>query len=244
MSWIKNFFANSEFSLLMDLVSPAFFKVIKPLDGLYVAKKLSQNLLDKKTFKEITSSQNLSSINLLWTEKVSDIPVNKPVDSGTAEKILELYFYQLFHGQTVILDLRHESFSTVHSSNVGVQWSPRPFYWKFSETFLEGMKTVYQGFFNDESILVDRGLKILEMLPLKNQFMHHFGNASQEKIFFKINDFKESFHRIFTKCMKDGISLHQDFIPFGIYLTLLYQTLDSCTEPLNVKKSFNHACAK
>lgn len=70
---------------------------------------------------------------------------------------------------------------------------------------------------------------------LAGTFREHFGSAGNEMTRFSLDQFMLNFQKIFIDCKSNKIELHNDFIPFGVMLLSLYETLEKLDAAVNVK---------
>ena len=155
MSYRLNMFIHllkkSDWAFLLDFVSPAFFKVIPPLELVSNASALAKRTQDKELYRRAILAtreqitKTVPEIQLLegqMSHGHSDVLGFNP-DSATeeqrralAQRIVEIYFAQIFLHQTVFLDLRLSRFS---QSGTEWKWSPAPLLGVFTSDFLNSM---------------------------------------------------------------------------------------------------------
>src|SRR6476646_7105314 len=109
---------NSDFSSLSRLISHEFFKVISPAILFQLGMKLQQNRSDTRTWDTLRTSlaSSLAKSNL-GVQLEPHPKTETDLHDGAAqtrqiqgEKLLTLFFYQIFTQETWILDFRAESF--------------------------------------------------------------------------------------------------------------------------------------
>lgn len=151
------------------------------------------------------------------------------------EFVLQIYFFQIFHQNDLILDLGAKSFLENKS------WAPKPIFCRFNPQFLTGIRKVYEGLFLNQQISFREGLKILEIEPLEEVILRHFKNAQTHPIRFSLSDLKGSSKAAIVSLFKARRIPNKDMLAFGIYLSFLYQTLSKVDVPLDVHSAFNKA---
>ncbi|MAW08070.1 MAG: hypothetical protein CME61_07290 [Halobacteriovoraceae bacterium] len=166
-------------------------------------------------------------------------------DEEFGECILEFYFSQLLNQQIIFLDLRPERFSF---SEELVLFEPNGLYYEFSKDFLRGLKLIYEGFYCDEDDIFERGLELLGLISPDDDdhykseviliFKTHFSGAADSKLKFDLDEFRKSFHEIFSFILKHDKKLPNEFIFLGVYLVTCYMNLTRLDEALDVKKCF------
>ena len=234
----------SDFSLLLDFASPAFFDVVPTLKVLGVISELTRNYSDKVGFADACRSFNASlagPLDVSLFEKM-DSGVNEPAKSSgslvpsNAELALTIYFAQIFKADTAILDLRFSTF-------VGPkQWSPKPLFFRWDSHFRKAMTDIYSGFYDQDSERYAKGLHELQLDHASELFLAHFG-SDQTAVKFKLENFKRSFHDVFLSCKEHRVKLHPNFFALGAYLLSLYEHLETADVTLNVRDCYKKARA-
>jgi hypothetical protein len=168
---------------------------------------------------------------------------------GHGEKILEIYFGQLFaDAKPVHLDLRASFFAPRGDYLV---WRPSPLRHRFSVEFLESIRQLYQGFYHDDLLAFDRGLEGLgilkpaapekERLQVRHLFYEHFGEGRTAAVTFSLPRFQKSFDQIFSYFLEKEIPLHPEFALLGANLVTIYSNLQNIGAALDVRGSFLRA---
>lgn len=165
------------------------------------------------------------------------------------EKILEIYFTQLFHRESLVhLDLRGSFFAARGDI---LLWRPSQLRHKFSTKFLDSVCCLYQGFYHDKSEVFDVGLEGLGMIrtsmsaekrgEIRDLLFTHFGEGRTSPIIFSLAKFQKSFDEIFSYFLKNEVPLHPEFALLGANLATLYSNLQNIKAPLDVRSAFIRA---
>lgn len=208
--------------------------------------KISRRILSKDGYDDLYQSQKLQIDPYgitLTNETLSSIELSK--NKTVAEKILTLYFVQLFSPDGLFLDLRANHFAEENST---LKWHPTGFWTKFDDSFREGLLKVYDGFYLENDALYYEGLQEIGLLKpdfkdedkkvLGDLFREQFGGAQNENMKFKLEHFRTSIMRMSDFMLKKKVKISKDFLYLGIYLVTLYSTLEATNEALPVKQIF------
>jgi hypothetical protein len=229
---------------LASFVSPAFFDVMPAKSLWNRSRKLLSATRDREAFRHAVAERSnylqrsLPSIELVAERKSSAAPTAAP---GSPEKrgedVVELYFHQLFHGQTVLLDLRGTSFTPAGER---LLWHPASWLADWSPEFISALRDLYRGFYGHDDTRFRSGLSALSLTHSEDLFRKHFG-GDQERVTFRTVDFVDTFHQVFQRCKQARVALHPDFLPLGIYLAALYDHLEDLAVAVDVAKAFERA---
>jgi hypothetical protein len=208
--------------------------------------KLTKRLMHKEGFVELFKQQETFlapfQVKLVPEElKKENLVINK----STAERWLTLYFAQLFSPHGVFLDLRPHNFS---SDGDILKWHPTGLWHKFHEPFREGLIKIYDGFYLGNEELYHNGLVELGLADkdwsnedkkkLADLFKDQFGASLGEEMTFDLEGFKNSLIKITDFLMVKKVKISTDFLYLGIYLVLLYSSLEKSKEKLPVKQIY------
>jgi hypothetical protein len=158
----------------------------------------------------------------------------------TGDRILEIYFTQIFAGEETILDLRADSFSASEGSKL--HWRPKAFYVQWQFDFLKGLRDLYAGFYLDDEPRFKSGLHQLGLQDSGDALVSHLGSGDQRSVRFETSAFHTSFHDTFLACRDRGVALHRNFLALGIYLVCLYDVLESLDLEFDVRGAFERTC--
>lgn len=177
----------------------------------------------------------------------TEVPASsEPLSIHHGEKILEIYFTQLFRTDSPVhLDLRATFFSAQRDALV---WRPSPLRYQFSDPFLKSVRELYQGFYADKLEIFDKGLAGLGMIrtsmssgerhEIRDLLFAHFGEGRTAPVVFSVAKFQKSFDEIFSYFLKNEVPLHPEFALLGANLATLYSNLQNIKAPLDVRSAF------
>lgn len=235
----------SDWSFLLDFVSPAFFKIIPPLELVGQATALAKRTKSASLYNSLVA-------NFCLSERVTVLSSGMKLEEGQrpsahlndlsprerselAALIVDLYFAQLYAGRNMLLDLRLSRF---HCSQGAWSWSPAPLIGEFDPEFLNAMCRLYEGFYFENREMMTHALGDLGLEWAFDTFIHHFGEGDQTCVEFKISHFVQTFHDIFMSAKEKKKSLKGDFVQLGVALGLMYETLEKLGKPVDVRASF------
>ncbi len=198
----------------------------------------------KKMGQEVSAEQ-LEYLNkkykCLYFVKETD-GLERALPQVQGELLLEFYFSQLAQEGEVYLDL---SASHLQVSEQELLFSPNNLAVHFSTSFRTALRNLYNGFYHRqlqqfaqalEEIGLTSGLKSQQKNDLIQLFQSHFGQGDQTQQFFSLEQFNDSFFRIFQFLLKHEIKMSSSFLFLGISLITLYTSLDGGS--YNVRKAF------
>ncbi len=230
---------NNEWSQYMEYLSPVFFEVVPTLE---IAKLTTQL---GKTYARLNHKDEETPVRALI--EALDLPVIFREDRDSSEMLpslsrqergrilLELYFGQIMENDLAWLDLRSSTFEYLSKQWI---WSPGPWIMKWDPHFLESIRRIYRGYYLDDEQEYLAGLRELNLEHAAELFRKQFGPGDQSKVYFRMKDFRESFHQIFLSCKKARSQLHPNFFAFGLILSSLYEHLESLEDGFDVRKAF------
>jgi hypothetical protein len=240
---IGKILGSGQLGKLASFVSPTFFDVM-PAKALWKrSRALLAGTRDREAFRHAVAARASELDRLLPAIELSDgaTKSHSPVCGGSAETrgalVVELYFHQLFHGQTVLLDLRGPSFTP---SGDRLLWHPASWLANWSPEFIRALRDLYRGFYQHDDDRFRRGLSALSLTHSEDLFRKQFG-AGQDRVTFRTVDFVDTFHQVFQRCKQAHVALHPDFLPLGIYLAALYDHLEDLAVPVDVAGAFQRA---
>ncbi|NBX17625.1 MAG: hypothetical protein EBR09_09690 [Proteobacteria bacterium] len=248
MSLLKN----SEWAFLLDFVSPAFFKVIPPVELFSNATALAKRTRDHKFYEVMISDVGGHFAQVLPEVKViagtmthcGSFPsphVTDLVNAGeaarkhVASRIVEIYFAQILAGRAVFLDVRLNRFAVQDSV---VYWSPAPLTGVFSDEFLAAMGELYKGYYGGEPERMKSALSTIGLDWAYDVFIAHFGEGDQSDVRFAMSHFVHTFHDIFMLCKKNRKNLRGEFVQLGVILGLMYESLERLGVSVDVRSAF------
>jgi hypothetical protein len=234
----------SDWSQLTEYLSPVFFQIVPPLKMAQKIKSLCGGYLAPSRFREIVERLNLAlersplPVRIVTSQPPSDLtmPPSDTTGSGLTpgDVLLRLYFWQIFHLDEAILDLRAKAFPTARQIR---DWQPSPLFTSWDRGFLAAVRNLYQGFYVGPMALMDEALIVLGLYPAKDILLKHFG-ADQEHVTFTLSDFRSTFHEVFVACKHAKTTMHPDFLALGGMLACLYEHLEGLGGGYNVRHAF------
>lgn len=237
-----------DFAPLLGLVSPSFFDVVPAKTLSRQAWRLASSLRQKQPFEQqmhalagplaslgIEHAKRLEGEHLL--SQSANLQPQQRRHAG--EAVLRLYFALLLSPRQLSpLDLRPQ---TLHWTGSQLVWSPKNAWHQWDADFHRALVDVYAGFYFDNLDTFDRGLAVLGLQEAGPLFRRHFGEGDQTAVQFRKQAFTDSFESIFQHCKNNNIALRGDFVPLGLMLAALYDTLESLSEPMNARGAFTQA---
>ncbi len=204
--------------------------------------KLSRRIIKKEGYSELLVLQN-SYLRPFSIQLVEDAlkSVNLKHNAQAAEKILALYFAQLFSPHGLFLDLRSEGYQI---DGEILKWHPSGIWTQFKPEFSLGLSEIYDGFYLEDQRLFEAGLMKIGLTSphwpesdrkkLSELFKAHFGSSLGSMVF-DLETFKKSLLRVADFMLEKKVKISTDFLYLGIALVTLYSSLEISEEPLNVK---------
>lgn len=208
--------------------------------------KLSRRVLQKEGYAELFERQKtyLSPFKIDLVPQVSKAfdPQNKKL---AAERILTLYFAQLFSPHGLFLDI-----GPTHLEMDGevLDFNPNGVWTKFSPEFADGITDIYDGFYNDDDSLFHQGLiksglsspkwPQKDRDALADLFKSHFGASVSGEMTFELETFKKSFLKVADFLLEKKVKISTDFIYLGIALITMYSSLEKTNVSVNVKNVY------
>lgn len=238
-------FGGDEWRPLLDFVSPTFFDVVPLRSLLFQGRELVANAADRRGRARVEAEVAEAIAARGLALRLSPAPEEAaaahatPTDAtARGQRVLELYFAQLFGSGASLIDLRHGSLA---DAGDGTLWSPGPYFLHWDSAFLSGLRTLYEGFYGDDESAFDAGLDALDLAGSKELFERHFGE-NPGAVRFDRGHFVSTFHDVFERCRDEGVSLHRNFLPLGIYLASLHDHLGALGGgPFDVRSAFERA---
>ncbi len=236
---LRELLRGGEWSDLLDLVSPSFFDVLRPRDLQLEVRRLTANYVRRhavvRARRRLERQLRDAHVPIrLGVEAASGTP--NPRQRG--QWLLELFFRQLLHADEALLDLRFDRFSEQGDELV---WNPRPLLAQWDAEFLDTLRKLYVGYYEDDSPGFRNALDRLGLRCAEEIFASQFARGRQQSVAFRLSDFRRTFHDTFVQCRDCGATLHGGFVPFGIYLAFLYEHLERLGGEHDVIRAFR-AC--
>ncbi len=237
---------------VLKLLPKKAFKLLSVKETFRIATAATKSVFDKDSYEYSFSNRaekwKFDDIVLIRDHQPkAETSLNK--EAG--EKILKIYFSQFFEKDLPIhIDLRKSSFVLAES----FYWIPSKLHYKFSQDFLDGVCSLYSGFYSNNAHMFEEGLLKLGMIresmnneqknEMRELFFKHFGEGREAPVKFSLGKIQDSFNAIFSHFLKNDIPLNPEFALLGIYLVTLYLTLQEIPDELNVNAVFNEVIQK
>ncbi len=242
---LDGIFEGDEWRPLLEFVSPTFFDVVPLRALLSQGRELVGNATDapararvEAEVGEALAARGLALRLSRGAKAGSSADAAATDTAARGQRVLELYFAQLYGAEACLLDLRQRSF--VDGSDATL-WSPGPYYLRWDPDFLDGVRTLYEGYYGADDAAFDAGLRTLGIADSKDLFQRHFGDDPGSVRFDRAH-FVSTFHDVFVRCRDRGVSLHRNFLPLGVYLATLHDHLGALGGgPFDVRSAFERA---
>jgi hypothetical protein len=231
---------------LMKHVPTVLFEVVEWKLLVSELPKLSRRLLQKEGYDELFDLQSnfLETFGIHLVSDVPSIPAHQ-VGQPVAEKILCLYFAQLFSPHGLFLDLGP---THLDYNEGGLNFHPNGLWTKFHPDFSQGLKKIYDGFYLEDETIFHQGLLACGLTSkewpetdrekLAKLFKSHFGASLTSEMSFDLETFKESFFKVADFMLEKKVIISIDFLYLGIALVTLYSSLEKTKAKVNVKKVY------
>lgn len=242
---LKALLKGTELNQLLDVVSPAFWQVVPTRAVWGIGKQLIANHGDREGFAQAAERLRESldpgiMVGASTAESklsLADCPPAHRQEVG--ERILRLYFSQLMHYETTLLDLRPERFTViVDGDSARLVWNPKAYWLSWPAKFLGSLRDMYRGFYRDDEALFHQALEQLGLTSAKQAFVSHFG-SKQDAVMFETKYLIDSLHQSFVCCRDAKQTLDGEFLALGFYLTSMYQSLEQLGAPIDVRTLFS-----
>lgn len=257
MAFWRRLLAGSDWSHLLSLASPSFFDVVSARDLSARAADLARNWFDRKRYLDCVSGLSASlaeediGIDVFAVQPIrSLIPFRSepttleqcPV-SGDGNAVLRLFFRQIATRDTILLDLRACRFCRL-SGGARVNYRPLPLYAHWQPDFVEGVRQLYRGFYEDDAALFAQATRSLGVSAASDVFERAFGGEKKHSCKCSLAEFRETFHEVFLRCRDANVPFHPDFVTLGILLATLYDHLETLGGVYDVTSAYLQAKPK
>jgi hypothetical protein len=242
----------TEWKPFLDLLSPSFFRVVPAGPLLAELRRLAALYRNADIFERAVTrrSASLASARLpieVTAAKRADTPP-KPMDAAAArargQRILELYFHQIFDDGLTLLDLRQGRFTQPEAGDGALLWSPSGALGDWSPEFRGAVRALYRGFYNGDDRLFREGLSALGLAKAEEALRAQFGEGQQREVHFTLRDFQQKFQEVFVRCQATGSTIDTGFLALGLYLATLYEHLEALAQPFDARAAFEVATAR
>ena len=232
----------SSWSRFFAYASPALFDVIPARDLISQSRELFSNRRDAESFNQVRDKigglLQRSELDVELTDGprapgetgLADLPESNRQQAG--QRILEIYFMQVFAGPEALLDLRGEKFT--RSEQGGLRWRPGALYVHWEPEFLQGVRSLYTGFYLGDEAQFEVALRLLQIEGSGGLLRNLLGQDDPRRARFSTKTFHTNFHELFVSFRDRGLAIHRNFLPLGVCLMSLYDSLDALGVELDV----------
>ena len=233
---LRALLAGSDLSMIRDYVSPMFFEVMP-------ARRLTSEAraLARARFQSAEAALRSLSASLppeLSTGEAGQLNLDDDGRRRHGQRVLQLYFHQIYTQTTTFLDLRAERFAATATQTT---WSPGWLRISWDPTFIGAIQRLYQGFYADDAAMFSDALSELSLEAARDTFVQHFGDGDQRSVRFERAHFHQTFHQAFQACAQQGGRLHQNFLSLGLMLGCLYAHLEPLEMAFDVRAAHDAA---
>jgi hypothetical protein len=246
------------FGSLLDYISPSAFDVIDWTSALKKSGTVSRELIFETSVTRLKEQigpflpTGVAFTSSKLTQSHDREGQQREIADPMGQKLLEIYFLQIYTGQEVFLDLRKERFSAVESQEI--KWNPNGLWYKFSDNFILGIRSLYIGFYTDNEASLQAGLLQLGLLSdsmsaeanlqLRELLEGHFGQGKSAPMTFRVSHFMNSFDSLFLFLKKHKLKLSEDFLFLGVYILTLYMHLESLGQAYDASSAYRLGAEK
>jgi hypothetical protein len=236
---------------MLDLLSPALFEIVSPIQLSSRATELARHWFDAEAVAALSESLDLrartvglgcrivpASVKysiIPFRVKSVAAPVALPASNGA--ELLAFFFFQIYAGSSLFLDLRESRFFRVEGENA-VWFQPLPLWTVWQSDFVDGIRQLYDGFYGDNDARFEQAARALGIGPAQDVFRRAFGGARKHACEYSVAAFRSTFHEVFLRCRDARVSFHPDFITLGIAIATLYDHLESLGGSYDVAAEF------
>lgn len=161
------------------------------------------------------------------------------------EKVLSIYFRQLFGDAPLFFDLRPAHLFWVDNTLI---WEPTKAFYALDPSFRWSLQNLYRGYYGDDLPLLKRALRELKLVPdgvgaatesrVIALLLHEFSGGKDDSVRFSLQHFRKSFDALFELVLEGGNRLPADFAFIGLLLASLHMTLEALDVELEVYPQF------
>lgn len=226
----------SELGDLLGLVSPSLFDVISVPAVIRRGRAVMADSRRTWAGEHPRLAQRVNDlVSLVPAEGVCLHELPDSLRAQVGQRILTLYFRQLYSDAPTALDLRAPRWRVRDSH---LHWTPASVHARWDSGFIAAMRGVYRGFYDGDDGAFITHLRRLDLDGAADLFRAHIGAGDPHAHTFDRGAFVTSFGAIFDHCKDAGVRLHPDFVLLGAYLGGLYDSLAELDVPLDVVSAF------
>ncbi|MGC4068061.1 MAG: hypothetical protein QM784_26120 [Polyangiaceae bacterium] len=248
MALWRRLLAGSEWSHLLDVLSPALFDVISPRQLSARAAELAKNWFNQEGAAQLARRLDESAADVDLGLRIrtasfepSIIPFRARIKDPQkcsvpveGDFVLRFFFFQIYASESVFLDLRASRFGRKPEDDVR-EFYPLPLWATWRPEFVRSIRQLYDGFYGNDEGAFDRAVEELGIAPAADVFRQAFGGEKKRASRYTVAEFRETFHQVFVRCRDAKAAFHPDFVTLGIAIATLYdhlETLGGCYDVL------------
>lgn len=234
-----------DFASLLDM-APSGLALISPRNATFQGVELLSNALSSKRFMSLLGGTQAmlrdARVTILIDEHrarqtlVAPRELKRPQRRWLGQLALELYFAQIFRSDTAVVDLWPSRFGV--DANGDAVWRPRPIYVRWDATFQTGLRNVYAGLFLGQESRFEHGIAALKLGSAGEALKSHFGDGDQRSVHFDSAKLQAILQEMAIRRRDRNGPLHRNFMAFGLYITGLYELLESLDRSFDVRNAF------
>ena len=234
----------TEWRPFLDLLSPSFFRVVPAGPLLKELRHLASLYRSSDDFGRAIAHRSVSleraglPIRIVSGGQQSLAEATPGNAGARGQRILELYFHQVFSDGLTLLDLRLARFS---EEGGALSWNPSGALADWSPEFRGAVRALYRGFYLGDDVLFREGLAALGLAKAEDAIRSQFGEGQQRAVRFSLKDFQQKFQDVFVRCQETGSRIDTGFLSLGLYLATLYEHLEALGEPFDARAAFDAA---
>jgi hypothetical protein len=242
MAFWRRLLEGTSWQSLIGYVSPAFFQLVSPRDVSRTAYRLIRNWFDDNQFRSLVQVRAASVAELDCGLSVSAPAKRKadlrafaseapgcadlPPGERTGEKVLTLFFHQIYAEGPLLLDLRRVHFCPCAAPG-NLRFIATPLYCTWSPSFRMAVRELYTAFYTDTSAArLSSAFQALGISPAAHAFEQAFGGERKHAARFQLAEFRTTFHEVFLRCLEARATLQPEFLTLGIAIATLYDHLE------------------
>ncbi|HMA97303.1 MAG TPA: hypothetical protein VKP30_31675 [Polyangiaceae bacterium] len=254
MAFWRRLLAGSDWSHLLSLATPAFFDVVSARDLTTRARKLAHNWFAREEYlacvsglREALSKHDIGIEMAEVKPNRSLVPFrSEPLAADECpmaedgDAVLRLFFLQIAALDSVFLDLRASRFCHQGSSKRNT-FRPLPLFSHWSPDFVQGVRQLYRGFYEDDNALFVQATQALGVSAANDVFERAFGGERKHASRCSLAEFRDTFQEVFVRCRDAKQAFHPDFVTLGIMLATLYDHLETLGGVYDVAAAYHAA---
>lgn len=237
--------SKGDFASLLDM-APSGMALLSPRNATFQGVELVSNALSGKRFMSVLGGTQAmlreTRVPILIDDHrarqtlVAPSDLKRPQRRWLGQLALELYFAQIFRGETAVVDLWSSRFGV--DADGDAVWRPRPIYIRWDATFQRGVRNVYAGLFLENEARFEHGIATLKLGPAGEALRRHFGDGDQRSVHFESAALQTMLQEMATRSRDRNGPLHRNFMAFGLYIAGLYELLESLDRAFDVRNAF------